>query len=60
LADRLGTFQPGYEFDAVVLSAAAPIQIFAKDTVEDVFQKLCVLADDRHVKNVYVQGVKVK
>jgi guanine deaminase len=60
LADRLGTFRPGYEFDAVVLSAAAPIQIFAKDGVEDVFQKLCNLADDRHVKNVYVQGVKVK
>jgi hypothetical protein len=44
------------EFDAIVLSASSPIQVFDTDTLQDVFQKLCTLGDDRHVKHVYVQG----
>ena len=60
LADRIGTFRPGMEFDAVVLSVDFPVQVFERDSVEDVFQKLCVLGDDRHVKSVYVRGKKVK
>jgi len=60
LEDRIGTFRPGMEFDAIILSADYPIQVFARDTLDDVFQKVCVLGDDRHVKSVYVQGEKVK
>jgi guanine deaminase len=56
LEHRIGTFKVGMEFDAVLLSAVAPIQMFDTDTVEDVFQKLCTLGDDRHVKQVFVQG----
>jgi guanine deaminase len=56
LEHRIGTFKVGMEFDAVRLSAFAPILIFDTDTVEDFFQKLCTLGDDRHVKQVFVQG----
>ena len=60
LANHIGTFAPGMELDALVLTVAPPIQVFEQDTVADVFQKLCVLGDDRHVASVYVQGRKVK
>lgn len=56
LQDRLGSLAVGMEFDAIVLSAGAPIQVYETDKVEDIFQKLCTLGDDRHVKRVYVQG----
>lgn len=56
LQHRIGTFRVGMEFDAIVLSASSPIHVFETDTVADVFQKLCTLGDDRHVKQVYVQG----
>lgn len=56
LQHRIGTFAVGMEFDAIILAASAPIQIFDADKVEDVFQKLCTLGDDRHVKQVFVQG----
>lgn len=60
LQDTIGTFGVGMEFDAIVLSASPPILIFDTDNVKDVFQKLCTLGDDRHVKHVYVQGRAVK
>jgi guanine deaminase len=62
LQDRIGTFGVGMEFDAICLSAGVgtPIQVFDTDGVDDVFQKLCVLGDDRNVKSVYIQGRKVK
>jgi guanine deaminase len=57
--NRIGTFGPGMEFDAKILSAepkSAPVQIFQSDTIADIFQKLVVLGDDRNVKRVFVQG----
>ncbi len=61
LDHRIGTFAPGMEFDAVLLSAGknSPVAIFETDSIQDVFQKLCVLGDDRNVKRVYVQGREV-
>jgi len=58
LQDRVGTLSIGMEFDAIILSADvdSPVQIFDSDRITDVFQKLCVLADDRNVKRVFVQG----
>jgi guanine deaminase len=58
---RIGTFRVGMEFDAVVLSASGgidgPLDVFLKtDSLADVFQKLCVLGDDRNVRRVFVQG----
>jgi len=63
LEDCIGTFCLGMEFDAIILSAKveSPIRVFKDtDTVQDVFQKLCTLGDDRNVKAVYVQGKQVK
>jgi guanine deaminase len=71
LQDHIGTLAVGMEFDAIVLSAGnspdrigsslpwSPVQVFATDTVSDVFQKICVLGDDRNIAQVYVQGRKV-
>lgn len=68
LQDSIGTLAVGMEFDAIVLSAAdnttlnqsfSPVGVFSSDTVTDIFQKLCVLGDDRNVKQVFVQGVDV-
>ena len=64
LEDRIGTLRVGLEFDAIVLSASSthstssvsPVHVFASDTVGDIFQKLCVLGDDRNVQRVFVQG----
>jgi guanine deaminase len=60
LDGRIGTLRVGMEFDALVLSAAAagrgPVDVFPSDALADVFQKLCVLGDDRNVRRVFVQG----
>jgi len=60
LQDCLGTFCVGMEFDAIILSSSWPIHVFETDKVEDIFQKLCTLGDDRHVKHVYVQGKAIE
>jgi guanine deaminase len=61
LQDKIGTFRVGMEFDALVLSAAnqGSPDIFPRDTVADVFQKLCILGDDRNISRVFVQGHEV-
>jgi guanine deaminase len=64
LQNRIGTFRVGMEFDAVVLSAAnqdgrSPVHVFETDDIGDVFQKLCVLGDDRNIRRVFVQGKDV-
>jgi guanine deaminase len=59
LHDRIGTFAPGMEFDAIILSAEpknSPVEIFQSNSIADVFQKLVVLGDDRNVTRVFVQG----
>jgi Amidohydrolase family len=71
LLDHIGTLAVGMEFDAIVLSVGNPsdqigsslplslVQVFVTDTVSEVFQKICVLGDDRNIAQVYVQGRKV-
>ena len=70
--DKIGTLRVGMEFDALVVSTEhrvstkdstatssqyQPIDIFeGLDSLSDVFQKLCVLGDDRNIKRVFVQG----
>jgi guanine deaminase len=58
LNHRIGTFAVGMEFDAILLSAdvRSPVEVFDSDSLSDIFQKLCVLGDDRNVKRVFVQG----
>ena len=60
LQHKIGTLEVGFEFDAIVLSPKdSPIQIFDTDSLPDIFQKLCVLGDDRNVKRVFVQGREI-
>mmetsp|Transcript_7669 Transcript_7669/g.11271 ORF Transcript_7669/g.11271 Transcript_7669/m.11271 type:complete len:495 (+) Transcript_7669:19-1503(+) len=57
LDNEIGTFRVGFKFDAILFSAMKDnIHVFSADTVEDIFQKLCCLGDDRNVERVYVQG----
>jgi len=52
----LGSFHPGFKFDALVLSAQSGgnISIFDTDTQEDIFQKLLPNRDDRNITRVWV------
>ncbi|GKY99595.1 hypothetical protein MPSEU_000913800 [Mayamaea pseudoterrestris] len=59
LEGKIGNLQVGAEFDAMILSTnvqQSSVQVFDDDTLADIFQKLLVLGDDRHVKRVFVQG----
>jgi guanine deaminase len=72
LQDKIGTFQIGMEFDAIVLSSfsssssveadeSKPMpDIFPHDSLADCFQKLWNLGDDRNIRRVFVQGRKIK
>jgi len=63
LKDTVGTFQVGKVFDAVILSANPllhNIDIFLRDSKEDIFQKLCNLGDDRNILKVFVKGREIK
>ncbi|GBG32380.1 Guanine deaminase [Hondaea fermentalgiana] len=54
--DKVGKLQVGMQFDALILDADAPgtnIDVFPRDSIEDVFQKLCTLGDDRNVIRVF-------
>ena len=61
LQHRIGTFAVGMELDAFVWSVDDNnVPWFpATDTIQDVFQKLCTLGDDRNVQRVFVQGREV-
>ena len=64
LADKIGSFEVGKEFDAVWVrtttgleSAMTPRE--ADDTLRTVFEKYIMTGDDRNVANVYVRGRRV-
>jgi guanine deaminase len=60
LEDTIGTFRVGMEFDAFILSASnSSPDIYPRDTLADIFQKLCILGDDRNVSRVFVRGRQV-
>lgn len=55
---KVGSFEPGYEFDAVVLcddSLAHPQPVTMKQRLE----RMIYLGDDRHVAEKYVSGRKI-
>jgi guanine deaminase len=59
LAHKIGSLAVGLEFDAMIWSAKvpnSPLDVFATDSTADVFQKICLLGDDRNVTRVFVQG----
>lgn len=58
LDDKLGSFLPGYQFDALWIR---PSQIWVQeqDTVEQIFQKWLFNGDDRDIAAVWVRGRRV-
>lgn len=61
IADKVGTFALGKEFDALVIDThnGAAFDVYPSDTLEDLFQKFCNLGDDRNIAGVWVQGKQV-
>ena len=55
-----GSLEVDKRFDALVLGPSENVDYFDSDSVEDRFQKLLTLGDDRNVLKVYVQGKLVK
>eukprot|EP01098_Paradermamoeba_levis_P005229 TRINITY_DN2220_c0_g1_i1.p1 TRINITY_DN2220_c0_g1~~TRINITY_DN2220_c0_g1_i1.p1 ORF type:complete len:476 (-),score=150.36 TRINITY_DN2220_c0_g1_i1:78-1454(-) len=59
LGTKLGNFQPGKWFDALVIDPYAPdsaFDVFEKDKLLDVFEKFLLIGDDRNIQSVFVQG----
>eukprot|EP00559_Dactyliosolen_fragilissimus_P003043 CAMPEP_0184865376 /NCGR_PEP_ID=MMETSP0580-20130426/17872_1 /TAXON_ID=1118495 /ORGANISM="Dactyliosolen fragilissimus" /LENGTH=427 /DNA_ID=CAMNT_0027364549 /DNA_START=119 /DNA_END=1399 /DNA_ORIENTATION=+ len=53
LEDKIGSFAIGKSFDALVIDPTAQIDIFPRDTLDDVFQKFINLGDSRNMKSVW-------
>ena len=56
---KVGSFEPGYEFDAMVLTTATSATL-RKSPPETDWNALVYLSDDRNLVGKYVQGRKVK
>jgi guanine deaminase len=56
---KAGSFEPGYELDALVIddaSLAAPFPL----TVRERLERVVYLSDDRHIKAKYVRGKRIR
>ncbi|KAI1100159.1 guanine deaminase [Jackrogersella minutella] len=63
LEARIGNFEPGKEFDALVIDAHASgvmTMLEDEDSVRTMFDKFIMTGDDRNIKEVYVCGRQVK
>ncbi|KAF9425012.1 hypothetical protein BGZ94_007927 [Podila epigama] len=63
LADKIGNFEVGKEFDAILVNTNvenSPVDIFDHDTVETQFEKYLFVGDDRNNEKIYVQGKPVR
>ncbi|KAF9996711.1 hypothetical protein BGZ79_009563 [Entomortierella chlamydospora] len=63
LSDKVGNFEVGKEFDAILVNTTAPrspLDIFAHDTVQTKFEKYLFVGDDRNNEKIYVQGLEVR
>lgn len=61
--DKVGNFQVGKDFDALVINLApneGHLDAWPDETIENRFSKWIYLGDDRSISQVYVQGVEVK
>lgn len=56
---KVGSFEEGYEFDALVIDDNS-LPIFKPLSVEERLQKFIYTGDDRNIKERYVAGKKVK
>jgi guanine deaminase len=58
----IGVFQPGYQFDAIVIDANVPnsnLQLGAADTPEEVLQKIVYSAARANIREAWVAGRSV-
>ncbi|KUI64215.1 putative guanine deaminase [Cytospora mali] len=64
LADKVGNFAVGKEFDSCVISTVVDDQIMTMiepgDSLRIVFEKFVMTGDDRNITDVYVRGRRVK
>ncbi|KAG0273369.1 hypothetical protein BGZ95_010816 [Linnemannia exigua] len=63
LADTIGNFEVGKEFDAILVNTSvrhSPVDIFEHDTIRTKFEKYLFVGDDRNNEKVYVQGKEVR
>ena len=56
---RVGSFEEGYEFDAVVIDDETLPTMREEQTLTERVERLLYLADDRHVTGKYVAGRKL-
>ncbi|XP_003383532.1 PREDICTED: guanine deaminase-like [Amphimedon queenslandica] len=69
LQDKIGNFEVGKEFDALLIDTAAHVSdskklpvfdVFPSDTFEDILSKFVYLGDDRNIIKVFVAGQEIK
>lgn len=56
---KVGSFENGYEFDALVIDDSS-LAIFRQLSIEERLQKFIYTGDDRNIKDRYVAGKKIK
>ncbi|XP_063608766.1 guanine deaminase-like [Penaeus indicus] len=62
MEDRIGNFEVGKEFDALLIDTEAtgtPLDIFLEDKIEEKVEKFLYNGDDRNILQVYVAGKKL-
>jgi guanine deaminase len=64
LDSKIGNFQVGKEFDALIIDTAAPcgnpvFDLFERDTNKDKVSKFLYLGDDRNIVSRFVAGKKI-
>lgn len=60
LDDKIGNFEPGKRFDALVVDLADTLDLWPGETADDRLSKWVHLGDDRTIRRVYVDGIEVK
>jgi guanine deaminase len=61
MEDKIGNFQVGKDFDALVIDASdnGPIRLFRHDGPSEMLQKFLFMGDERSLTHVYVKGRRV-
>ena len=63
LGDKVGNFEVGKDFDALIINLAQTdgnLELWLNESIENRLSKWVHLGDDRTVSKVYVHGVEVK
>lgn len=62
MENKLGSFQVGKWFNAQILNPSVeggPINVYGHETLQELFQKMFYLLDDRNIEKVFVKGRQV-